>query len=123
MELTKDQQLVQTMIERAWEDNAFKQALIEQPQATIESFTGRQLTLPEGVKIVVRDQTNPAHAYLNIPREFSSNELNDMELTDEQLEVVAGGEGAFIVTYIVGTIGLALGAYALGQMHHEDDCE
>lgn len=120
MYINKDQQglqVFQDIIERVWEDPAYKREFISNPQATIESFIGTKLTLPEGVRIVVRDQSDESCTYLNITHKHSQEELMEMELTDEQLETIAGGEGPFIVSYIVGTISIALTAYAIGATH------
>jgi len=88
MELTKEQKLFQTVVQTAWEDANFKQELIANPVKAIESLTGETLKLPEGKTIVVRDQTDDSVVYINIPAEPN---MDDMELTEEQLEIVAGG--------------------------------
>ena len=104
------QKLIKTLAERAWESSTFKEQLIKNPVSTIESVTGQKM--PSDTKIIVEDQTDYSYIYLNIPRKV---EINELELTDEQLEMVAGGTdlvlgilvGAAIVT--CGTaIGLAL---------------
>ncbi|WP_298511865.1 NHLP leader peptide family RiPP precursor [uncultured Kordia sp.] len=88
MELTKKQKLFQTIVSKAWEDNAFKQELINNPISAIESLTGECLNIPEGKTIVVRDQTDDSVVYINIPAEPN---MDDVELTEEQLEVISGG--------------------------------
>ena len=88
MELTKEQKLLQTIVQRAWEDPAFKTALIADPINTIEDFTGKRLNVPQGKTLVVKDQTDESTIYINIP---AQNTIDDMELTEEQLEIVAGG--------------------------------
>ena len=91
MELTKEQSKLQdimlTVIGKAWEDESFKQALIDSPVETIEKATGEKLVLEEGVRLVVKDQTDPSTVFLNIPRK---TDLDNLELTDEKLELVAG---------------------------------
>jgi hypothetical protein len=88
MELTKEQKLFETIVVKAWEDAAFKQELISNPLDAIEKLTGTRLNIPAGKKFVVRDQTDASSIYINIPAKAS---MDDMELTEEQLEIVAGG--------------------------------
>ncbi|WBX76789.1 NHLP leader peptide family RiPP precursor [Tenacibaculum ovolyticum] len=88
MEMTQEQKLYQDVVQKAWEDVAFKEELVANPVAAIEKLTGAKLNLPEGKTIVVRDQTNESTVYINIPAE---QKLEDVELNDDQLEAVAGG--------------------------------
>jgi len=88
MELTKEQKLFQTIVQKAWEDTAFKQELIANPVNAIENLTGKRVKLPDGKTIVVRDQTDASIVYINIPAEPN---MDDMELNEEQLEIIAGG--------------------------------
>ena len=98
MELTNEQQksqeLLQTIIQKAWEDEAFKQELIANPLDAIEKATGDRVSIPEGKTLIVKDQTNDAVIYINIPAEPN---MDDMELSEEQLEDVAGGVGVSIL--------------------------
>lgn len=89
MESSKEQELLHAVITKAWEDKAFKQELISDPVTAIEKLMGGKLQLPEGKTIVVRDQTDEQAIYINIPAERS---LDSVELSEEQLEAVAGGE-------------------------------
>ena len=88
MELTKKQKLFQTIVSKAWEDNAFKQELMDNPVSAIENLTGENLNIPEGKTVVVRDQTDESIVYINIPAEPN---MDDVELTEEQLEIISGG--------------------------------
>ena len=87
MEFTQDQKVYAEIVQKAWEDAEFKKELLSNPVAAIEKLTGKKLNLPEGKTLVVRDQTDDATIYINIP---SKVEL-DAELNEEQLEAVAGG--------------------------------
>lgn len=89
MKNTQREELFSTVIEKAWEDAAFKQELIADPVAAIEKLTGVKMNIPEGKKIVVRDQSSTSTIYINIP---SNNTSEDIELNEEQLELVAGGK-------------------------------
>ncbi len=92
MKLTEQQQksqdLLQAVITKAWEDQVFKQELIANPIDAIEKLTGERVKLPAGKTLIVRDQTDASSIYVNIP---SEPKMEDMELSEEQLEVVAGG--------------------------------
>jgi len=88
MKLTKEQELLKTIVHKAWEDDTFKEELKENPLDAIENLTGNRLNIPEGKTLVVCDQTDDSLIYLNIPVEQS---MDDVELTEEQLEIIAGG--------------------------------
>lgn len=88
MELTKEQQLFQAIINEAWENKTFKKELLASPVAAIEKLTGEKLQLPDGKTLVVKDQTDESVVYINIPAEPN---MEDIELNEEQLEAVAGG--------------------------------
>lgn len=46
------------------------------------------MNLPAGKTLVVRDQTDESTVYINIPVKLN---IDDIELSEEQIEVVAGG--------------------------------
>lgn len=95
---------IQSVIGKAWEDAHFKAALVENPRNAIKSLTG--LDLPADIDLVITDQTNSSKVYINIPPKPN---FDNMELSDEQLEVVAGGE-------IFSTINIAIGPLALSAL-------
>ena len=84
----RKQEIIEAIISKAWEDANFRKELIVDPIKTIEKLTGIKLVLPEGKSLVIADQTDKSKIYVNIP---SEPEVENMELTEEQLEVVAGG--------------------------------
>jgi len=92
MELTKEQQETQEVLAKvlteAWENENFKQDLIQFPEDAIKKLTGKSLKIKEGAKMVVVDQSEKDTFYLNIP---ASPNVDDIELTEDQLELVAGG--------------------------------
>ena len=89
MEFTAEQKLYADIVQKAWEDANFKKALVENPVATIEAFTGQKLNLPAGKTLVVRDQTDESTVYINIPAQV---DMSDVELSENQLEAVSGGK-------------------------------
>ncbi len=101
-------ELMKSLVEKAWDNAAFKDQLVNNPVAAIEALTGKEFNMPQGKKIVVEDQTNESVVYFNLPAQPN---LDELELSEEQLEGVAGG-----VTPLILTIPLAeaLGAVALG---------
>ena len=98
---------VQQVINKAWEDDTYRAALINNPNDAIKSVTGLQV--PEGINLVFTDQTDSSVSFINIPPKPNAD---DMELTDEQLEQVAGGE-FFVGAAVLGLVAV-LGAAAIG---------
>ncbi len=111
MEFTKEQQekgqeLYKEIVAKAWENANFKESLVKNPMEAIKEVMGEDFELPENKKLVVLDQSDDDTIYLNIPKKIS---VDDLELTEEQLEAVSGG------LVISGTIALyALGVAAFG---------
>ncbi|MEO0472042.1 MAG: NHLP leader peptide family RiPP precursor [Bacteroidota bacterium] len=101
MEITKEQRILTNVIQKAWSDDAFKSELLasDNPRALIEATAGERLDLPANVQVRVSDQGDSNYAYLNIPPRPNYDE---MELSDEQLEMVAGGEMVVATTILIG---------------------
>jgi hypothetical protein len=79
--LERDEQV----LDRALADPDFRKELIESPHASLSSLYG--VTIPENADVQVFEETADSH-YVVIPPDMSR--LSE-ELTDEQLEAVAGG--------------------------------
>jgi hypothetical protein len=106
MKITIEQQekgaeLIKTLTQKAWESSAFKEQLVKNPVATIEQIVGKELTTLNDKRIVVEDQTDESVIYFNIPAKMN---LDELELTEEQLEMVAGG-----LTPVAIGFGVAIG--------------
>lgn len=78
---------VQTVINKAWEDDQFRGALVRAPKSAIQGLTGLQI--PPHVNIVFNDQTDKETIFVNIKPQ---PDIDNMELSDEELDMVAGGE-------------------------------
>ncbi len=98
MELTNEQKVLQQVINEAWENENFKQELMNDPLSAIEKLTGQRVQLPEDKTLIVRDQTDENTIYINIPAEHN---LEDIELNEEQLEAVAGGGSLLDLIHIL----------------------
>ncbi len=108
--ITKEQkqgeELLKTLIQKAWNNPEFKNQLVTNPKETISKEIGKKFELPNGRQIIVEDQTDNNKIFLNIPpQQFN---LDDFELTDEQLEQVSGGDlvtgGLIALAFVVGVV-------------------
>jgi hypothetical protein len=88
MEQKKEEEILRLILSKAWEDVNFRKNLIANPISEIENLTGAKIVLPEGKTLVFNDQTDRSKVYVNIP---SEPDIEDIELTEEQLEIIAGG--------------------------------
>nr|WP_281168802.1 NHLP leader peptide family RiPP precursor [Rudanella lutea] len=113
MEISQEQKLYAQVVAKAWEDAQFKSELINNPLETIEKLTGEKILIGQGQKFLVVDQTDESTVYFNLPKKV---ELDCMELSDEQLEMVAGGESILLAIAICTFVGGAfVGGYAIGK--------
>ena len=87
------------LVAKAWHDASFKQALLQDPKGVITREFGTGLPAEVVVQVVAEDARTQ---YLVLPPP-----LEDLELSDEQLEQVAGGE-------LVIAVGIAGSAVLIG---------
>jgi hypothetical protein len=82
---------LQKIYAKAWKNEAFKQSLISDPVATLNKITIGEFGF-EGINVQVNDQTDTSTLYLNIPANPQDLVMDfDTELTEEDLELIAGG--------------------------------
>ena len=75
------------LITKALEDENFRRELLSNPKAVIEKEAGQ--TIPEGVEVKIVEEA-PNSVTIVLPRKPSESETTE-ELTDDNLEKVAGG--------------------------------
>ena len=74
------------IVQRSIEDEAFRRRLIEDPKGAVEEELGTRL--PEEVRVVTVEETADT-IYLVLPS-TSMTDTEGVELSDQQLEAVAG---------------------------------
>jgi hypothetical protein len=84
------------LLDKAWRDEAFRRALVEDPKGTLEREL--KVKVPEGVSLSVLEET-PTSRYLVLP---PAPTRDDRELSDEDLDGVAGGYEPGTIDMIVG---------------------
>ncbi len=95
------------LVLKAWEDEEFKQRLVSDPKAAITEMFGVEVPDVIDIKVVEEDMKT---LYVRLPMKPVSED----ELTDEQLEAIAGGACVVIaaVAGAVAIVGVAGGAGA-----------
>ncbi len=73
------------IIAKAWKDKAYKQELLTNPKGVIEREFG--IKIPEEVSIQITEETSTS-LYMVLPM---LHELEEAELSEEELLVLAGG--------------------------------
>lgn len=93
------QKLVDQARAKAWVDKGFRKALIADPKKAIEGLFN--ITLPEQMKFSVLEEKSDSITIV-LPAQ-----LSDGELSDDQLETVAGGWGCFCDCVTADCFGLS----------------
>ena len=78
--------LIEPLVQRTYQDPAFKAEFMENPLEVIRNEAGIDFEIPEKSRFVVIDKSDPHALYITLPVNEDS-----LELTDEELELIAGG--------------------------------
>lgn len=107
-EQEKGQKLMDSLVKKAWENAAFKEQLIKNPEVAIQQVTGEEFkpANERTSKIIVEDQSDPNIIYLNIPRKIN---YEDILLSEKELESISGGITIVIACAAVFWIGVEIG--------------
>ena len=108
------QELHDSIINEALKNDSFKKQLINDPRGTINNFANGEFYLSEDTKVVVNDLSDSSYVYLNL---LPKVDLDDVELSAEELEVVAGGGTSWTWSLLSGLICLG---YQTAK--HLDNC-
>src|SRR5215472_15624760 len=93
------------LIEKCWKDPEFKKTVLSDPKGMLEGHTGQKL--PAQVKIFIHEEdANTLH--FSIPPAPS----NLTELSDDELERVAGGTDLFVTAFAIATGVVSAGSVA-----------
>ena len=100
-ELTEEKKdFVKVIIEKALSDSEFKARLKEDPASAIREIHP-EYHLADNTKLEVVDQTKLGTIYINVsPLEYVllGGDIEDIELTPEQLAAVAGGISCWTIS-------------------------
>jgi hypothetical protein len=100
-------ELESALIQKCWKDAAFRKEVVNDPKAMLEKHLGRKL--PDQVNIFIHEEdANTLH--LSIP----PAPANLTELSDADLEKVAGGTNIVMTLLFSATIAGATVASAMG---------
>jgi hypothetical protein len=83
--LTREE-VQERIIAKSWQDETFKQELLNNPKAVFSREVGQEL--PDTIELRVVEE-NPNTLYLVLPAKIDTN--LDGELSESELEAVAGG--------------------------------
>ena len=97
------QEIESLIVARAWKDASFKKEFINDPKGTIQKYSGQ--SLPGNVNIIAHEEdANTMHITIPQPPR------NVDELSDQDLERVAGGTDVVITAAIISAVSAVVGA-------------
>ena len=99
------QEMETLIVQRAWKDEAFRAEFLADAKGTIEKYAGQKL--PAEVNVVALAEDDKTIHFVIPPKPANADQLSD-----EDLEKVAGGIDAVIISVIVvaTVVGVGLGS-------------
>ena len=101
------QEMEALIVQRAWKDEAFRAEFLADAKGTIEKYSGQKL--PTELKVVALAEDDKTIHFVIPPKPANADELSD-----EDLEKVAGGVDVIgtvvMVTIMVGFVATAVAA-------------
>ena len=111
-ELKSRRDLEAKLVAKAWKDASFASALKSNPKEAIKKETGMSIPGDINVKIV---EENANQVYIVLPKPPSANA--QAELSDDQLEAVAGGITPTVasIAIVSAAAGIASAGFTIGS--------
>lgn len=103
------------IVQRAWKDDAFRDEFVSDPKGTIEKYSGQKL--PADLKVVALAEDDKTIHFVIPPKPANADELSD-----EDLEKVAGGIDFISAGIFVGvalTLAIGVAGAAEGTRQHQ----
>lgn len=100
-EIKSKRDLETHLIEKAWKDPAFKQAVLANPKGMLEQYVGR--ALPAQMQVFVHEEDAHTLHFAIPPAPANVNELSD-----DELDRISGGTEVIVLAMIVPIAGLGL---------------
>lgn len=97
------QEMESLIVQRAWKDDAFRHEFVSDPKGTIEKYSGQKL--PADLRVVALAEDDKTIHFVIPPKP-----ANVDELSDEDLEKVAGGLDVFSITALALLTSLGVAA-------------
>jgi len=104
--LAKGQEALQGILARSATDREFRQKLLTDPRAALAEYTGQ-----DAPGVDIRFVENTATATIVLP-DFADGSA---ELSESELEAVAGGATPALVLWAIAGVATGAGAYAIGD--------
>ena len=101
------QEMEALIVQRAWKDEAFRAEFLADAKGTIEKYSGQKL--PADVKVMALAEDDKTIHFVIPPKPANADELSD-----EDLEKVAGGIDAVTVVVVTMFVGAAVFGAAQG---------
>ena len=97
------------IVQRAWKDDTFRDEFVSDPKGTIEKYSGQKL--PAELKVVALAEDDKTIHFVIPPKPANADELSD-----EELEKVAGGIDFITAAVFAGVaLGLSIGVAGAAQ--------
>jgi hypothetical protein len=106
---TTKRDLEVALVEKCWKDPEFKKQVLADPKGMLERHLGKKL--PGDLKIFVHEE-NAETLHFSLP----PAPTNATELSDEDLEKVAGGTELFVAFSVGLSVALSVGGVAGGAI-------
>ena len=102
------QEMESLIVQRAWKDEPFRDEFVADPKATIEKYSGQKL--PAEMTILAYPEDDKTIHFV-IPLKPA----NADQLSDEDVEKVAGGIDVVTTTVMLGVTAVTLGVFGAAQ--------